>query len=78
MTKLEEEILYAIDTKYPSLNHYGNLLSTKVAQDAAKVAKKYIEKAYDDAIHHWLFVEDQYKTSSTRKAVWLKENGITE
>lgn len=63
MTKLEEEIQKAI-TK--STSHYE-----RMAEAAAQVARKYIEKAFDAGV-------DAMDGSVTviRKQDWLKENGI--
>jgi hypothetical protein len=70
MTKLEEEMVRAVwATRFSSDPSAGG-------KAAAEVAKKYIEKAFKDAIHHF-FDGDGHVTIYGRLNDWLKENGIT-
>lgn len=74
MTKLKQEIKAAI-IKVPS--HYD-----RIAEAAAEVAKRYIEKAFYES--PLLLAQEPNPTQegineiNRCKAKWLKENGITE
>lgn len=94
MTRLEEEILAAIDA-VPMIDNrsYGlpNLCDdyNGYAKAAAEVAKKYIKKAWSDSfantaegynqeIADYAWFDDEHESFILRRNQWLKENGITE
>lgn len=70
MTKLEEEISAAIIDEYEgSEPHDRHAYYNKLGFIAAEVAKKYIDKAYDDGVGRKVIFYKQQ---------WMKDNGITE
>jgi hypothetical protein len=77
MTKLEEEILLAINKgdKWNEDTDIGGHMAAwekELAKAAAEVAKRYIEKAYDAGLGRSHLYQGQKKT----KEQWLKDNGI--
>lgn len=74
MTKLEEEIAEVIENA-----EYADDSTEVKAHLIAEVAKKYIEKAYDDGeITGEVAKEDSRTTEwiQAEKDLWLKENGV--
>lgn len=77
MTKLEQEIVYAVaECEFATkVNGEFCLESGNVAKAAAEVAKKYIEKVWKDRIVISMEPDD-FKSDVARMEHWMKENGV--
>lgn len=77
MTKLTEEIEQAI---FDNINRSDD--KHAAAKAAAEVAKRYIEKAWNNRLEIYFEgkgdFKSYHKTEEGRLQQWLKENGITE
>lgn len=77
MTKLEEEMLMATHVHVIRIKEDKQLSCNLVAMAAAKVAKKYIEKAYNAEAAEYMN-QSALTAHNIMKEKWLKENGIIE
>jgi hypothetical protein len=83
MTALETEMFKAIhgwdfptDPEIAGLDYNQELL--KNASNAAEVAKRYVDKAYDAGMARSYDIVNNAVQKEPKYDQWLKENGITE
>jgi hypothetical protein len=85
LTPLEKEILKAWHKADIATAKAGLFTMEDYAKAAAEVAKRYIEKAYDDGFRTAVFKSREKIGDSTvlllphqERIKWLKSNGVTE